>query len=205
MKFIALWGFRLATLSQAAFAQGPTPAATPTPATDAGARISRSVSEHSASSEASERERVLLERIERLERRLNELESRCDTAAAAAGKDAARTALSAQPAPSAGSTPPNAVAASQLVNPQPLPNAVPAQAATASQQRQAQANKPLVMPPYAAWNKDGVKIIPYGILIANLNYNSTGLDTGSIVGFVRRVSVLLCARQAGFFPPSSAL
>lgn len=185
MKFIALCGFMLATLSQAAFAQGPTPAATPTPVTDAGARISRSASERSASSEASGRERVLLERIERLERRLNELESRCDTAAAAAGKDAARTALSAQPAPPAGSTPPNAVAASQLVNPQPLPNAVPAQAATASQQRQAQANKPLVMPPYAAWNKDGVKIIPYGILIANLNYNSTGLDTGSIVGFVR--------------------
>src|SRR5262245_47928275 len=39
-------------------------------------------------------------------------------------------------------------------------------------------------PPYAAWEKGGVKIIPFGILIANVNYNSSSLDTGSIVGFV---------------------
>src|SRR5262245_7207347 len=37
--------------------------------------------------------------------------------------------------------------------------------------------------PYAAWDKDGVKIIPYGIIIANVNYNSSAVDPGSIVGF----------------------
>ena len=38
----------------------------------------------------------------------------------------------------------------------------------------AQAAKPPALPRYAAWDKDGVKIIP--ILIANVNYNSSPLD-----------------------------
>src|SRR6185369_7750313 len=49
--------------------------------------------------------------------------------------------------------------------------------------QKAQKNHAPTPRPYAAWDKDGVKIIPFGILIANLNYNTSSLDPGSIVGF----------------------
>src|SRR5262249_23756817 len=121
----------------------------------------------------SERERILLERIERLERRLNEVETSLKATAANAGKAAETTA---QPL--------------QLTNAAPQQNPAQPTATTASQQQPAQTIKAQTTratqkapAPYAAWDKDGVKIIPLGILIANVNYNSAGLDPGSIVGF----------------------
>src|SRR5262249_9452172 len=84
----------------------------------------------------------------------------------------------------------------QLTNAAPQQNPAQPTATTASQQQptqttQAQTTRatrkapPPAPAPYAAWDKDGVKIIPYGILIANINYNSTGLDPGSFSGFAR--------------------
>jgi hypothetical protein len=180
LRIIASCGLSLAALSVAAFAQQPTPVVAPTPAADSRAGISGGASERAASCDASERERILLERIERLERRLNELESRFDTTATG---NASAPTVSLQLAQPAGATPLNAVEALQLANAPPKPNAALPSAATASQRQPAQAAKPPALPRYAAWDKDGVKIIPYGILIANVNYNSSPLDPGSIVGF----------------------
>lgn len=156
MRFIVLCGLTLIALSCTVFAQQPTPAATSTP----------------APSDVSERERILLERIERLERRLNELESRF-------GSALTTTRSIATTAPPAGRT----IAAPSNVAPQQNP-ARPS-AATALQQRPIQTTRatPPALSPSAAWDKGGVKIIPYGILIANINYNSSALDTGSIAGF----------------------
>src|SRR5262245_28719334 len=172
MRYITSCGLALAFLFGTVFAQQPAP------------------------SDASERERILLERIERLERRVNELESRC--AATARERSAVDTMES--PRQLAGPTPPN-VAAQNTTAPQAqLPNAASQNAAAqqqtptrptpgaASQQssQTARANpaaRPPAPPPLAAWDKDGVKIIPYGILIANVNYNSLSVDPGSIVGF----------------------
>src|SRR5262249_50832522 len=124
------------------------------------------------SSGVSERERILLERIERLERRLNELETRLNATASDGGKAAAPTT---QPL--------------QLTNVAPRQNPAQSTATTMSQQpaltAQAQTTRaPRTAPaPYAAWDKDGVKIIPYGILITNVNYNSSALVPGSFGGF----------------------
>ncbi len=128
------------------------------------------------SSEPSERERVLLERIERLERRLSEVETRLNGTAADGGTT---TAPSAPPL--------------QLTNVTPRLNPAQPTATTASQQQtqtaQSQTSRAPRMgpatspPPSSAWEKGGVKIIPFGILIANVNYNTSSLDTGSIVGF----------------------
>lgn len=161
LKIIALRGFTVAVIYGAAFAQHPKPAAPSAPVADIGARISRAVSELPASSEAPERERILLERIERLERRLNELESRFDITATTEG----RACMPIPPPPQPGVAAPPDVAAPK--------------AATASQQRQAQTTKAHAPPPLAAWDKDGVKIIPYGILVANVNYNTSSLTPGS--------------------------
>jgi hypothetical protein len=137
MRFIASLNLALAFFFGTAFAQQPAPSPAP--------------------SDVSERERILLERIERLERRVNELESRLDPTATDAGN-------AAKPA-----APPQSIAAAaSQQQPTQQPN---------------QASQPPAPPPPAAWDKDGVKIVSFGILIANVNYNSSALDPGSIVGF----------------------
>ena len=177
LRLIASCALLLTVLIGAASAQQPAPAAPSTQAADSGPGVSGAANAQAVSSGVSERERILLERIERLERRLNELESRLNATAADGGKAAAPTA---QPL--------------QLTNVAPQQNPAQPTATTASQQQPAQTTQaqttratrkaPAPAPaPYAAWEKDGVKIIPFGILIANINYNSSGLDPGSIVGF----------------------
>jgi hypothetical protein len=149
-----------------------------------------------ASPAVTERERILLERVERLERRLNELESRLNATASSAG-NASPPASSPQ---QANAERPNAAAPPQLTGAAPLTiaarNAVLTTYAATSRQKPTGTNLPLAPPrqptrtnpppappPYAAWDKDGVKIIPYGILIANVNYNSSGLVPSSFAGF----------------------
>jgi hypothetical protein len=154
LKFIALCGLTMAVIYGAVFAQQPAPAAPQTPLVDIGARISNIASNRPASPDVCERERILLERIERLERRLGELESRFDANAATL-------------------SPPS------LTN----TNTVPPANIAVSAPQSTQTNSPPAPPPYAAWDKGGVKIIPYGILIANLNYNSSALAPGSFAGF----------------------
>lgn len=179
MRFIASCGLALVFLFGTAFAQEPTPTAppnpAPNPAVDCGLRIGGATCQRQSSQsvgqsvgqnvgqnvgsnvclDVSERERILLERIDRLERRVNELESRSDSAATAAG-------IAAMPV-----APSQTTAAASQQRPMPQPNQI----------------SRLPLPPHAAWDKDGVKIIPFGILIANLNYNTSSLDSGSIVGF----------------------
>jgi hypothetical protein len=181
LRISASCGLALAVLSWSAFAQQPTPVAAPTPAAEMRVGVGGGATERATSCVASERERFLLERIERLERRLNELESRFDTTATR--NASAPTVSSTQTTQPAGATQPNAVEELQLANAPPKPNAALPSAATSSQRQPAQAARPPALPRYAAWDKDGVKIIPYGILIANVNYNSAPLDPGSIVGF----------------------
>jgi hypothetical protein len=181
LSVIVSSGLALATLSGAAFAQQTAPVTAPTPAPDLRAGINGGESGRAASCVVSARERILLERIEQLERRLNELESRLD--ATATGNASTSTASSSQLARPAGAAPLNTVAESQLANSPPKPNAVLLTVRPASQRQSGQAVNPPAPPSYAAWDKDGVKIIPYGILIANINYNSSALDPGSIVGF----------------------
>ncbi|GEM_PF-410614 len=147
MRLIALCGLTMAIIHGTAYTQQPTPIATPAPAPDSGARIRGVAYERPAPSDVSERERILLERIERLERRLSELESRLTL-------------------PSLTNT-----------------IAVPLANIAVSAPQSTQTNQPSTPPPYAAWDKGGVKIIPYGILIANLNYNSSALTPGSFAGF----------------------
>jgi hypothetical protein len=173
MRLFVSCGLMLATLIGTASAQQPAPVAPPTTAADLRPGISDGANERAGSPCASERERILLERIERLERRLNELETRLNATAADVGKAAAPTA---QPL--------------QLTNVAPRQNPAQSTAMTASQRQptqtaQAQTTRTTrtAPAPYAAWDKDGVKIIPYGILITNVNYNSSALVPGSFGGF----------------------
>jgi hypothetical protein len=178
MRFIVLCGLALAFLFGTASAQQPAPAAPSTTEADLRSGISDGANGQAASSCVSERERILLERIERLERRLNEMETRLNATAVDGGKAAAPTAQPLQltnVAPRQNPAQPTATTASQ----QP---AQTAQSQTTRSTRTAPAAPPA---PYAAWDKDGVKVIPFGILIANVNYNTSALDTGSIVGFAR--------------------
>ncbi|MGH9855064.1 MAG: hypothetical protein ACREBD_34975, partial [Blastocatellia bacterium] len=171
MRLIALCWLTMAVIYGAAFAQQPTPTATPTPAPDIGARISHVASERQALSDVSERERILLERIERLERRLNELESR----------------LAAPPLPSLTNT-----------------NAVLPANTTVSAPQPTQTNQPPAPPQFAAWDKDGVKIIPFGILVANVNYNTSGLAPGS-VGFFALPDLPIDTAQFNISPGNTYL
>jgi hypothetical protein len=173
MRCIALCGFALAVLSRLSFAQS-----------------------QPASPAVTERERILLERIERLEQRVNELESRLKATARAEG-----TAASQAPSPQpANAERPNAAAPPLLIGAGPAvipaPKAVLTTDAAASRQKPTRTNPPMppprqptranpppTPPPYAAWDKDGVKIIPYGILITNVNYNSSALVPGSFAAF----------------------
>src|SRR5262245_5130389 len=174
MRLFVSCGLLAPALIVAAFAQQPPPVAPSTPGADLRPGISDGANERAGSSCASERERILLERIERLERRLNEVETRLNATAVDGGKAAAPTA---QPL--------------QLTNVAPRQNPAQSTATTASQQpaqtvqsQKTRATRMAAPPaPYAAWDKDGVKIIPYGIIIANVDYNSSAVDPGSIVGF----------------------
>ena len=173
MKLFVSCGLIPAALIGAASAQQPVPVTPSTPAVDLSPGISDGAKERAGSSCASERERILLERIERLERRLNELETRLNATAADGGKAAAPTA---QPL--------------QLTNVALRQNPAQPAATTASQQQPAQTAQIQTTRvtwktpgPYAAWDKDGVKIIPYGILITNVNYNTSALVPGSFGGF----------------------
>jgi hypothetical protein len=179
LRIIASCGLALGALTVASFAQQPTPVAVPTTAADLRGGINGGASERAASCSASER--ILLERIERLERRLNEVETRI--APTATRNASTPTASSSQLERLAGATPPDAVAAPQLPDAPPKPNAALPVAATASQRQPAKAIKPPAPPRYDAWDKDGVKIIPHGILIANVNYNSSALVPGSFASF----------------------
>jgi len=165
----------LAVLLGAASAQQPTPVAPSTPAAGQGPRVSDGANGREVPSCVSERERILLERIETLERRLNEVEMRLNGTGADGGKAAATTAQPLQltnAAPQQNPAQPTTTTA---------PQQQPVQTAQAQTTRTTRTAAPPA--PYAAWDKDGVKIIPYGILIANVNYNSSPLDPGSIVGF----------------------
>ena len=177
LRVIVSCGLLLAVLIVAASAQQPAPVESSKPASDLRQVNSDDATGQSGSSGMSERERILLERIERLERRLNEVETRLNATAEDGGKAAAPTAQPIQltnVAPRLNPAQPTAMTASQQ---QPTQTA---QAQTTRAPRKAPAPS---LPPYAAWDKDGVKIIPYGIIIANVNYNSSDLDPGSIVGF----------------------
>jgi hypothetical protein len=173
MRLFVSCGLMPAVLIGAASAQQPATVVPPTPAADSRHGICEGAIGRVGSSGVSERERILLERIERLERRLAEVETRLNATAADVGKAAAPTA---QPL--------------QLTNVAPRQNPALSTAATASQQQPAQTAQaqttraPRTPPgPYAAWDKDGVKIIPYGILITNVNYNTSPLVPGSFGGF----------------------
>ena len=178
LKFIVLRGLTMAVIYGAAFAQQTRPAADSTPVSDVGAGMIHAASERPAPSGASERERILLERLERLEvlleelgllkRRLNELESRLDAKETTVEKGASPTALL-----------PKVVSSAPLVFPasssQTANNVIPTPQSTRTAQQQP--------PRFAAWDKDGVKIIPFGILVANVNYNSSALLPGSWSSF----------------------
>src|SRR5262245_48145 len=175
----------LAVLIGAVSAQQPAPVEPSTPAADLRPGICNGANGLVGSSGVSERERILLERIERLERRLNEMETRLNATAAQEGKAAVTTAQTLQltnAAPQQNSDQSTATTASQQQPTQPT-QAQPTQAQPTQAQPTRATRQAPSPPPYTAWEKDGVKIIPYGILIANLNYNSSALDTGSIVGF----------------------
>src|SRR5215475_769999 len=173
MRLFGSCGLMLAVLIRAASAQQPAPVEPPTPAADSRPGICEGANGRVGSSGVSERERILLERIERLERRLNEVETRLN-ATSADGRTAAAPA--AQPL--------------QLITAAPQQNPAQPAATTASQRQptqtaQAQTTRATraAPAPYAAWDKDGVKIIPYGTLITNVNYNSSALVPGSFGGF----------------------
>src|SRR5262249_46844797 len=121
LRPIASCALLLAVLIGAASAQQPAPVAPSTPAADSGPGISGAANGQAVSSGVSERERILLERIEPLERRLNELESRLNATAADGGKVAAPPA---QP--------------QQLTNVAPQQNPAQPTATTASQQQPTQ-------------------------------------------------------------------
>ena len=182
LRLIATFGLMMAVFIGTASAQQPAPVEPSTPPADSRPGVCDGANGRLGLSGVSERERILLERIERLERRLNEMEMRLNATAADEGKAAAPTA---QPLQLTNVTPqqnpaqPTATTASQSQIVQPI-KAQPVQAQTTSATRKAPAPS---LPPYAAWDKDGVKIIPFGILIANVNYNSSSVDPGSIVGF----------------------
>src|SRR5262245_32934495 len=173
MRLFVSCGLMPAVLVGAASAQQHAPVEPPTPAADSRPGICEGANVRVGSSGVSERERILLERIERLERRLNELETRLNATAVDGGKAAAPTA---QPL--------------QLTNVAPRQNPAQPTATTASPQQptqtaQAQTTRATRASPapYAAWDKDGVKIIPFGILVTNVNYNSSPLVPGSFGGF----------------------
>ncbi|HEV2663447.1 MAG TPA: hypothetical protein VG324_00960 [Blastocatellia bacterium] len=183
MGYITSCSLAMVFLFGTAFAQQPAPAAPPKPAEDSpsvGAATGRQQSSSNVGQEICERERILLERVERLERRLNEMETRLNATAADGGKAVAPIAQPLQltnAAPQQNpAQPPNSTASQQ----QPTQTT---QSQTAQSQTTRATRKAPSPPPYLAWEKDGVKIIPYGILIANVNYNSSGLDPGSIAGF----------------------
>jgi hypothetical protein len=69
--------------------------------------------------------------------------------------------------------PPSPDDAGAQQNPSPTGGAAPPPAQTA----------PAAPPPDMAWDKDGVKIIPFGFLITNVNYNSSALVPGSWSAF----------------------
>src|SRR5215470_8690004 len=167
MRLFISCGLMPAVLIGAASAQQPAPVEPPTPAADSRTGICEGASGRVGSSVVSERERILLERIERLERRLNEVETRLNATAADGGKAAAPTAQPLQltnVAPRLNPAQPTAMTASQQQ---------PTQTAQAQTTRTTRKSPAAPLPPYAAWDKDGVKIIPYGIIIANVDYNSS--------------------------------
>jgi hypothetical protein len=178
LRFIAAFGLMAAVFIGAASAQQAAPVEPSTPPAELRPGVCDGANGRLGSSGVSERERILLERIERLERRLNEMEMRLNATAADGGKAAAPTAQPLQltnAAPQQNPAQPTATTASQSQLPQPI-KAQTAQTQTTRAPRTPQA-------PYAAWDKDGVKIIPYGILMTNVNYNSSALVPGSFGGF----------------------
>src|SRR5262244_4370074 len=92
LRLIASCGLLPAVLIGAVSAQQPAPAAPSTQSADSAPGISGAANGRAVSSCVSERERILLERIERLERRLNEMETRLNATAVDGGKAAAPTA-----------------------------------------------------------------------------------------------------------------
>src|SRR5262245_43344801 len=138
MRLFVSCGFMLAALIAAASAQQPAPVAPSTPAADSRPEICEGANGRVGLSGVSERERILLERIERLERRLNEVETRLNATAAGEGKAAVTTA---QPL--------------QLTTVAPRQNPALPAATTASQQQPAQTTSATrkapapSLPPYA--------------------------------------------------------
>src|SRR5262245_50699739 len=86
MRLFGSCGLMLAALIGAASAQQPAPVESSTPAADSKPGICEGAIGRVGSSGVSERERILLERIERLERRLNEVETRLNATVADGGK-----------------------------------------------------------------------------------------------------------------------
>src|SRR5262245_61629610 len=121
MRLFVSGGLMLAVLIRAASAHQPAPVEPPTPAADSRPGICEGANGRVGSSGVSERERILLERIERLERRLNEVETRLNATAVDGGKAAAPMA---QPL--------------QSTNVAPRQNPAQPMATTASQQQQTQ-------------------------------------------------------------------
>src|SRR5262245_20661720 len=118
-----------------------------------------------------DRERMLLERIEQLERRLIEVESRVGLTSSADKKAAESILPPAEQSPTPSTS-----------SPQPKSAAVPGTVASQSQPIPA-GTPPARQQNPEPWDKGGVKIIPYGILVAGAAYNTYGLVPGSIAFF----------------------
>src|SRR5262245_10262749 len=189
LRVIVSCGLLLAVLIVAASAQQPAPVESSKPASDLRPVNSDGANGQSGSSGMSERERILLERIERLERRLNEVETRINATAADGGKAAPPKAQPLQltnvaprqyPAQPTSTTAPQQLPTQSTQARSTQAQSTQAQS-TQAQSTQAQKTRATRTPaakspaPYAAWEKDGVKIIPFGIVIANINYNSSAL------------------------------
>jgi hypothetical protein len=112
-----------------------------------------------------ERERMLLERIEQLERRLIEVESRVGLTASAGRGTAEAVAPATQPSLTSAPQPEAATAVGTVTS-----ESQPASASTAPARQQDQ----------EAWDKGGVKILPYGFLVASAAYNTYAMIPGSI-------------------------
>jgi len=156
----------LPALIGAASAQQPAPVAPSTPAADLRPGTSDSANERAGSPCVSERERILLERIERLERRLNEVETRLNATAVDGGRAAAPTA---QPL--------------QLTNVAPRQNPAQPTATTASQRQPtqtAQAQTTRANRTASAFGRGGVVEEEQEAHLEKVTVKLTGADAPSV-------------------------
>lgn len=108
----------------------------------------------------------------------------------------AQSGVDAEPAPLDIGVPPLPSLA-HTTNPIPPANTgVPPQSSSAAQTP--------AQPSYPNWDKDGVKIIPFGVAVANINYNTSGLVPGSI-GFFALPDLPVDTNQFNISPGNTYL